>query len=58
MKYLMKNVLLRYLVNAMQNQVRSINRVSAIDRSITIDVLAMPAAGHLCCRLLIAVSVL
>ena len=42
MKYLMKNVLLRYLVNAMQNQVRSINRVSAIDRSITIDVLAMP----------------
>ena len=54
----MKNVLLRYLVNAMQNQVRSINRVWAIDRSITIDVLAMPAAGHLCCRLLIAVSVL
>jgi len=36
----------RYLVNSMQNQARSTNRDSAIDRSIAIDMLANVTEKH------------
>jgi len=42
---LIESVLFSYLVNSMQSQARSTSWVSAIDRSIAIDLLAIPAVG-------------